>query len=228
MEITVPYVKAKFDEYNKLMFNGQLPPLPILLSNAKTFLGACTYRKRRTWTGKMECYDFKLRINTRIDLPEVEVEDTIIHEMIHYYILYNRLEDTSAHGRLFRSMMDCINARFGRHVAVSHRGSAEQREQAIDNRARFHVVAVVRFGDGRQGVKVLPRIVQRIAYYYNNVSRLPEVKSIDLYMTNDPFFNRYPNSSSLKVHYVEPHILAEHLVAAERLACDGRRVLRNQ
>lgn len=228
MEITVPYVKAKFDEYNRLMFNGQLPPLPILLSNAKTYLGACTYKKRRTWTGKVERFDFKLRINTRIDLSEAEVEDTIIHEMIHYYILYNRLEDTSAHGRLFRSMMADINARFGRHVTVSHRGSAEEREQTIDNKARFHVVAVVRFCDGRLGVKVLPRIVQRITYYYNNVSRLPEVKGVDLYMTNDPFFNRYPNSSSLKAHYVEQSLLATHLEGAERMACDGRRVLRNQ
>ena len=44
--------------------------------------------------------------NTRVDLPEREVEDTIIYEMIHYHIGYNWLEDASAHGPLFLSIMN--------------------------------------------------------------------------------------------------------------------------
>ena len=66
------------------MFAGQLPKLPIELSDAKTFLGKCVFKIRKGNDGKNICYDFKLRINTRIDLPETEIEDTIIHEMNHY------------------------------------------------------------------------------------------------------------------------------------------------
>ena len=84
MNITIPYVKQKFEEFNQQMFAGKLPMLPIRLSDAKTFLGVCTYKKRKGKDGKLEKYDFTLRINTRIDLLEEEVEDTIIHEMIHY------------------------------------------------------------------------------------------------------------------------------------------------
>jgi len=34
------------------------------LSDAKTFLGQCVYKKRRKPYGKTELYDFRLRINT--------------------------------------------------------------------------------------------------------------------------------------------------------------------
>lgn len=44
MEITIPYIKHKFEEFNQQMFAGKLPMLPIKLSDAKTFLGVCTYK----------------------------------------------------------------------------------------------------------------------------------------------------------------------------------------
>ena len=74
-KVTIPYVEQKFEEFNQLMFAGELPKLPIELSDAKTFLGMCVYKRRRTLWGRTEYYGFKLRINTRIDLPEAEVED---------------------------------------------------------------------------------------------------------------------------------------------------------
>lgn len=80
MKATIPYIERKFEEFNQQMFAGQLPKLPIELSNAKTFLGVCVYKKRRLPNGEIEKYDFRLRINTRIDLSEQEIEDTIIHE----------------------------------------------------------------------------------------------------------------------------------------------------
>ena len=76
MRATLDYVKAKFDQFNRQIFAGKLPPIPIELSNAKTFLGMCVYRRRKYRDGRVELFDFRLRINTRIDLPEQEVEDT--------------------------------------------------------------------------------------------------------------------------------------------------------
>lgn len=58
MDITIPLIKQKFDEYNQQMFGGKLPTLPIKLSNAKTFLGKCCFTTRRGLTGKVEYRDF--------------------------------------------------------------------------------------------------------------------------------------------------------------------------
>ena len=119
---SLEYIKERFDEYNRQFFGGQLPPLPIKLSHANRFLGKVTYVRK--WKGLFRGYkneDFVLRINVRIDLPEELVQDTILHEMIHYYIAVNQPHDTSAHGRLFRAEMARINQQGNRHITISYR-----------------------------------------------------------------------------------------------------------
>lgn len=217
MKATIPYVEKKFEEFNQLMFDGQLPKLPIELSDAKTFLGVCAYKRKRTLFGKIVCYDFKLRINTRIDLEEQEIEDIIIHEMIHYYIGYNKIVDTSAHGRVFRQIMNTINEKFGRHIKISHKLTREEKQQLYDTKRRWRVVAYVTFNDGRTGIKVLPRIAHRIVNYCDVVGQDSKVQSIELYMTNNPFFNRYPNSSALRVYYIDKAEADKHLQGADKL-----------
>lgn len=221
MRATVDYVKAKFDAFNRQIFAGKLPPIPIELSNAKTFLGMCSYRKRRIGN-RVEKFDFRLRINTRIDLPEQEVEDTIIHEMIHYYIGYFRLADSSAHGPRFRQIMDTINTRYGRHIRISHRLTTEQKEQAYDDKPRWHVIVAIRFIDGRFGVKVIPRSVNRIILFYNTLKLVKEIAHADMYLTNEPYFNRFPNSYALRIQYVDKAEVMAHLKDAIPVLCDGK------
>ena len=225
MKATIPYVQKKFREYNQLMFAGKLPELPIQLSDAKGFIGVCKYRKRRLEDGTIELYDFRLSINTRIDLPEEEIEDTIIHEMIHYFIGLNRLEDSSSHGPMFQHLMNTINEKYGRHVTISHKSTKEEVEQSYDTRNKWHVIAVVTFFGGRRGIKVLPRIIERILAYNRGVSKGPGVEHIDFYMSNDPFFNRFPNSAALNVYDVPKEDLDTHLTGAKLLTVTDNSVI---
>lgn len=225
---TKQYIEQKFKEFNSLMFGGKLPAIPVEMSDAKTFLGKFVYRTRKGRDGKTEFYNCRLRINTRVDLPEREVEDTLIHEMIHYYIAYNQLEDSSSHGPLFQQIMNAINAKFGRSISVTFKGTKEQNEQFQDKKRHYHVVAVVRLRDGRTGVKVLPRILQRILMYYNAVSAAKEVLSVQLYMSDNVFFNRFPNSSALKAHFIDEEEVLENLKGAEELPCDGKSIRRTK
>lgn len=224
---TIEYIQNRFDEFNRQMFDGKLPAIPIKLSDAKTFLGRFSYRKivNRS-TGKVEYVDLCLRVNARVDLPENMLEDVIIHEMIHYYIAYYHLEDVSTHGTIFIQMMNAINQRFGRHVSVSFKSTPEQREQLEDTRQRYHVIAVLTFHDGTTGFKVLPRIIERIVYYYNNVSAAPQVKEVSLFMSNSIFFNKYPNSSSLRYHRLDADEIHRQLQGAEPMTCDGKTIHR--
>ena len=121
MIATLPFLQSRFETFNDAYFEGQLPPVPLKLGRAVRSLGACTYKKRRRLFRGVEYYDFRIRISTRFDLPEDELEDILLHEMIHYEILVNQRKDTSAHGRLFRARMKEINERYGRHIAVSYR-----------------------------------------------------------------------------------------------------------
>lgn len=226
MKVTIPYIQQKFDEFNRLMFGGQLPRIPIELKDVKTYIGECVSHKKRLPDGRIQQFDFRLRFNTRYDLSEAVLEDTIIHEMIHYYIGYRQLKDRSSHGPLFKRIMQDINTKYGRHLTITHNNSADGAGLVCDTKKRWHVVAIVSFKNGKTGIKVLPRIVQRILHYYRCVGSNQTVDSIRLVMTNDRFFNPYPNSTSLYVHYIDRHILEPHLRDAIQLECDGKTVVR--
>lgn len=217
MKPTVQYVESKFDEFNAMIFDGKLPKIPVALSNAASYVGLCTFKTRRRPFRAPEYYGFKLRISTRFDLPEAEVEDTVIHEMIHYHIRLNGIKDTSAHGKVFRQMMDDINRKFGRHVTISHRTTKEQREAALDKRPRLRVVAVVTFKDGRQGLKLLPPVEKKVSAYHRALMRSGRVSGIEYYQESDPWFNRYPTSTAFNVFFVPMDEVRKHLTPGNQI-----------
>lgn len=226
MRATKQYVERKIAEFNGRMFGGRLPAIPVELTDAGTFLGLCAFKTEKLRDGTKRLSDFKMRINTRVDLPEEVVEDVIIHEMIHYFIGYNGLQDTGPHGVLFKAMMATINAAYGRHIAVSHRSSTEEeKEQFVSERRTWHVIAWMRFRDGSHGVKVLPRIMPRIIDYHKAVGGDRRIVSIELYLHDDPWFNRFPTSAALKVHAVDGVQMEQHLAGARRLEIRGNSVV---
>lgn len=214
---TIAFVQQKFHEFNVQMFDGKLILPPIQLSRARTFVAQCAAKKRRTLFRGTKLYDFRLKFSVCFDLPEREWEDTIIHEMIHYYIGVNGLKDTSPHGMLFRQMMTDINQRYGRNLSISHRSTAEQKEALYSSRKVWHVIALVSFADGRKGLKVLPRIRQRIEAYRTTMLRDQRISNVDLYMSNDTYFNRFPNSSAFNVVLANEQEFMPHIMQAEPL-----------
>ena len=219
MRATKEYVEKVFNEFNGLCFEGALPPLPIEVTQARTFLGVFTWRKRRGEDGSEEPCEMKLRISTVYDLDEKEVEDTIIHEMIHYYITYNKIQDTSSHGEVFKRLMNEINEKYGRNITISHRGSNE--EKATDKRKQDHFVCVCesawdlllgQFSYGR-----IPKIHQEL-------SQDERIKKISWYHTNNPFFNRFPTSTKVRLLKINRMELIDNLKDATELECDGLRV----
>ena len=218
MIATIPYIEAKFDEFNKLIFGSELPRIPIVLGSATRVVGAFSYKARRNFWGKKEYFDLKLRFSKKFDLPENELEDVIIHEMIHYYIHFKNIKDKSAQGPLFKNLMNQINKNFGRKISIRHKGAVKTNEQITDAKPRYRVVAVVTMKDGKTGIKVLPRIKEKVRHYYKAVSTSPTVSQVELYFTLNPFFGQYPCSSALRMHYIDHPILQPQLQGSTKLS----------
>ena len=214
MTPTVEYLEERFDTFNRMCFDGALPRIPIKLSRARTFVGRLIYRPVRDWRGRVvRREDFVLRISTYFDLPEAEIEDTLIHEMIHYWIAWKGIKDTSSHGKEFRRIMKEINALHGRHLTISHKSTPE--EQDRDTRVRDHYFCVSQLADGRTALTVAaqPCIARiRRAFRWS-----PTVRSQTWYHSRDPWFNRYPHCRSPKIFPVDPAVLQPHLDGAELL-----------
>lgn len=121
MIATIPYIQKKFSEYNELIFGGALEMPTIKLSSARRSLGKLRYLKKRSLFGGVKYSNFCLLISKNFDLDEDMLDDTIIHEMMHYYIAVKGIKDTSAHGKVFRQMMKDINLRFNRHITISYK-----------------------------------------------------------------------------------------------------------
>lgn len=203
MKATVEYIERRFAEYNVRFFGGSLPPVPVRLSHAKGFLGKLSYQRcKQGLFGRYRNEGFVLRINVRIDLPEELVEDTILHEMIHYYIAVNQIVDSSSHGKIFRQEMERINREGNRHITLSHKLNEEQQSQAHVHKSR--VVAVVHFADGKTGIKVVPKQQRHLLYWHKTSQRCFPIRSIEWYYTNDEYFAKYPSSVAMKIFLVSP------------------------
>lgn len=217
---TLDYVKRKFDEYNALCFEGSLKTPPIRMTTARSYLGQVSYKRRRTLTGRLSYSDFVLRFSARIDRPEAVVEDTILHEMIHYWILSTGRRDTSAHGPLFRAKMAEINARHGRHITISHRPSEDEKDG--DTERRPHLVCLISLRDGRRGFFVAART--RLFALWDEVAALPQVAEWRWVVTRDPFFNRFPRCLRPKLYRLTDSERAAHLADARPLVRQGGKI----
>lgn len=206
MILSIDYILERITYYNNLIFGGELPPIPVKLVRARTFLGKLQYKRtRKPFARGYEYSDFLMKISVSHDYNEVLLNNVLVHEMIHYYIVYKGIKDTSAHGEVFRRMMNEINSRYGLQIRVSHRYSSSER-QTIDLRVREHVVCVSKMQSGDYGITVCsracaPKIKRELPRYYR-------LQSSAWYVTNNPFFNRYPHSRSAKIYRITPEELS--------------------
>lgn len=218
MKVTTNYIEQKFCEFNEMIFGGKLPPLPIKLSSARTFMGKLRYEKKRKFLGGWAYKNYQLVISTRFDVSEHVIEDTVIHEMIHYYIMYRGLRDTSSHGPVFRKMMKEINDKYGRHVSVSVRLDAEIQKR--DTKKRCHLLCVSHFKDGRVGVTVAAHT--RWQYLREHLPHIPNVTDCIWYVTSNPFFNKFPRALTAKIYLISKTEIAENLADAEPMEWSDR------
>lgn len=196
--LTTEKLQQLFQHCNATYFDGALPMPTLKLSRARTRLGQMSCKRtarmpRAPWSAKKpRFYDFAIAISTYYQLTDEELEDVMIHEMIHYSIAYSGLTDTSAHGTLFRGMMDNINRRFGRHVTVTSHG---KKQPSVARPPRVTLVLLLALTDGRHFLSAVNRryageIEERIHHLSthrehhwlqtndSSVATLPQVRSL--------------------------------------------------
>ncbi len=198
MILTQQYAQEQFDYFNHLIWNGTLPRIPLVIVRAGSFLGKCCYSRTRTLFSKGQARDFSIRLSCLYDLDEKTQQDVIIHEMIHYYIAYNGMKDTSAHGEIFRSLMREINSEFGRNVSIRYKRTPDEGHSRLVEKT--HCVCISVLNDGRKGLTVCNEsMYSRIR---SGLKRCYPVKECRWYVSKDPYFNRFPHSRKPRIYLV--------------------------
>lgn len=225
MKPTVAYLRELFARFNIQIFGGRLPEVPVTLCQVSSFVGQYKSKVRVLPDGRKEHYDHQLRFSTAFSLPERELEDTVIHEMIHYFIAYNGLQDRTAHGPLFKAMMLTINETHGRNIGISRRTSKGELNRAREAKKSWHVIAILHFTSGETGVKVLPRVIPRVIEYYRQITSASNIQKVDLFLHDNPFFNRFPTSTGRRCHSITAAEIDTHLKGAHILKVKGDKLI---
>lgn len=207
MKVTQEFLRSGFLRFNLLMFGGRLPEPDFVISDSKSALGQFVVRNGRS----------EIRVTGRFEMERRQLEDVLLHEMIHYFIHWSGVIDTSAHGAAFRGLMTAINAAHGRDISISARLTASQREEAIGKERRVRVVCRMWLADGRCGIKVLPKAVERIREFRRVLSAAGNVTAVSFFVSDNPFFGRFPTSASLRCHVLPEDEIAENLCGAQPL-----------
>lgn len=227
MIVTKEFVQEKFAYFNSLIFNGRLPEIPVELCDATSFIGQYKSSIETDPQGKRQRSKERLRFSVAFNLTERELEDIVIHEMLHYFLAYHGLEDRTAHGPLFRALMKSVNDRHGRSVSITHRMSPSEINSVRSTKRSWHVIAVLRLASGATGLKVLPRVAPKIIDYYNFAANDRDVREVSLYLHDDPYFNQFPTSVARKCHLVSGEEVTAHLAKAHRLYVKEGRLVQN-
>lgn len=213
MNITATGIQNIFNHFNVLCFGGVLPSPRIRISHAKGYLGQLRYKVKKDKNGKLAYSDFSLNISQMYELNQQKLEDVVIHEMIHYYIHYNNIQDTSAHGVVFRKMMKDINIRFNRNITISDKNS---KPVSDDTQLRkMHLVCVATLSSGKTGVAVCA--LSRAFEIYDELPRRYEILYFNWFFTSDPYFNRFRRTNTAKLYRGDKEEIASHLATAIEL-----------
>lgn len=212
------YLYRKFKEYNELYFEGQLPPIELRTDTALRRLGAFLYPKRCQDRNPETVKRCRISVNRRYDLPESEVEDTLIHEMIHYYVWYHRLDGEPPHGPAFCRQMERINALSGRCMKI--RGNLTSDQRATDRERRPNYICVSFWNDGHIAVTVCAK--SRVFDIHGALSRYPLVKRVEWYWSLDTWFNRFPRVITPKAFRLSQEDYDSRFHDAVPCECDGR------
>lgn len=220
MRPTLEYLKEKFDYYNKLCFEGKLPSLPIRLNLRNSYIGLTIAKVHRAQNGKVHYQLLGIEISVRMDLPEEEYINTLVHEMIHCYIFHNDIVDNSTHGSVFKQKMQEINETYGTNITTTFNPTDEW---LINNYSHTRCICVGEFENGDTGLAVVARNKMFLLWKY--MPKIPGVTKVHWYASNRAIFSKFPVT-------LRPALIIEdagkihHYLAGARELCNTGRVIK--
>ena len=211
-DLTIDYLRQAFEHYNNLIFDGKLPVPKLKWSRAKTRLGQMACKRKMSW-GRTKFYDFSISVSNYYKLTTEQIDDVLIHEMIHYTIAYTGLKDTSPHGIVFRGMMDKINRTFDRHITISMR--TRNLQPRIAQQTKNFLILAIEMKDGKYFLSsVNPSFARKLSL---SLARMHEIAHYAWYQSQDEYFHNMPCVRSLRGKQVSKEVYTTMIEKMKRL-----------
>lgn len=194
--ITIEWLKQRFCRFNDLYFSGSLPEPQFRLTNTKSMLG--TYRQEKVYHPILKPHiRHIISISLYFQRTPNEYENTLLHEMIHYYINYHKIKDTSTHGEVFRSIMEQLNREHGWDLSIS---TKVNHKLSKANRGKLYVVLSMKLTDTTHLIAVVNR--KNMVKLNSEANRNPLILEHHWYLSTDPYFDQFPVVRTLKGYHI--------------------------
>ena len=207
MQINTEWIAVNFDRFNKDYFGGRLTPPKFSVNNARTRLGSMAFKWKRSLL-KRESYEYVIRMSNYYDIHEVEFQNVLLHEMIHYYIAVNRFKDDSVHGTMFRSIAQRINKQGWDIVVRTDTRKwpvAERNRKKVITRKR--IVLAASTTDGKYFLSVIgPGSVRKVKL---QIARTPQIREARWFESSDDYFQQFPQCRTLRGRIVAKELWEE-------------------
>lgn len=122
--------KAKYDEFNRLYFDGVLPDIPIEFASLKG-VGAVVLCRILHATKALEPGSLRMRISNKFKKTEAQLDALLLHEMIHVYLI-SRGHYREQHGPRFKAMLRVIREKSGIDVPMTE----DEEGELVDSTAK--------------------------------------------------------------------------------------------
>lgn len=202
MQIDVKWLSTNFNRFNKDYFNGELPFPRFRIGHSRTRLGWLKsevkgfdhhHSKDKSEDNRV----FTICLSNYWEGDESFFQNTLLHEMIHFYIAYHQYKDDKPHGMLFRSQMERLNL-LGWDISVSKKlGQLEPAEKKTNG---LRVVLAIVTDNDKYFLSVISQGTVR--QLEREIRRLTGFKKHLWYITNDPYFQTFRQRRSLRGLFV--------------------------
>lgn len=145
------------------------------------------------------------------DISEQEIDDTLVHEIIHQYIFQNNLHDSSTHGRLFKEFMRKINAVFHDELNITVYSTMQERKGPGKI---LHRLLLVRKGNGDcYCCRINPNKVDFFLQYIESHKSKSNIEDYLLCESNDRYFDSFTACrkllSGVRMTWTQLNVLCE-------------------
>lgn len=198
MTATIDYLTSLFTRFNDDYFDSKLPLPHLRLSRAKTRLGTFSCRKKKTWRG-WRIDNPTISISTYYDMTERQIQNVMLHEMIHYAIALSGVKDTSAHGVVFRGMMDNLNRKYGWEISI--RQNTREWETTSKPKVRQRLILAMRLKPNRCFLTVVSP--KHYSQLNSRLSLVPELVEYRWFTSSDAYFSDFPVVRTMRLRRVD-------------------------
>lgn len=199
MELTKEFLIKQFNILNKEFFNGELPSIEIKISRTKNVFGKYMFKLPCFANGYKEV-PMSISISKFWIRTRKEYIETLMHEMIHYYLSYKMIGRTEdPHGYHFQKMMREINNKSDYNISI--RSSSNGKQSLNNANGKKSVIVVFEYNNKK---------------YFSKIAKTLQTKSAIESKFSDIRVIKFIETSSVNVEHLKLRTSRLSLIEASK------------